>query len=139
MQPRAIRHPSVAPPVTVKVTRACQLLSPRALLKLMLLGVMPEGPVADVEYLRRLCSHPMGLFKRILQVAFLGIGDYSFKVDSLREKLRPLMARAIQRGRTQITRNSIRQDGNSNFRPGFKRDGTFDGVLQFADVARPIV
>src|ERR1035437_4788951 len=108
---------------------------------LVFVKLVPQGPHADVQDLRRLCAIVPAAFKGNQNVPLLQFGQSRQLLDSdrggglgrgCRGRLRRDGRRTRHAGQTQVS-------GFDQRRVGSQDDGPFDHVLQLPDVARPVV
>src|SRR6266404_4857210 len=108
-------------------------------LNAVFLGVVPKGAIADLEEFRRLCAHPIGLLQRHPKVTALRVGDLFLEIQTLRGDLNLLAYRCPREGYSGRTGYAIGQNPQGNLPPCLQGNRAFHGVLQLADVSRPIV
>src|SRR3954466_15382336 len=108
-------------------------------LQVVLLGVVPEGAVADFEQFSGLGADTVGLLQGSLQVAALRVGDFLLKVQAVPRECGTCPISSRQRGSSGIPGDTVGEDPERDFRQSLQRDRTLHGVLEFANVAWPIV
>src|SRR5215470_9687336 len=108
-------------------------------LKVVLLRVMPERPVADFQNLSGLGSHAIGFGQCGLQISPLGRRHHLFEINSIGRNLHIIRLGKRCAYRRTDTIDAVRQDSGADFTTTFQRHCSFDGVFQFPNVSRPIV
>src|SRR5271168_4630654 len=105
----------------------------------MLLGVVAERAIADLQKIRSLGAYAVGFFQRRVEVPALGFRDLLFKVEPLRWKGRGTSGTGSRRTCGRISSYTVGKNAQGDLSASLEGDGSFHGVLELADVPRPIV
>src|SRR6266478_153438 len=108
-------------------------------LNAVFLRVVSERAITDLEEVRRLCAHPIGLLQRHPKVTALRVGDLFLEIQTLWGDFNFGACRHTRQGYSRRTGDAVGQNPQGNLPPRLQGNRAFHGVLKLADISRPIV